>query len=119
MLEGHVVLGLDCLDRIYLNGYVPKLQVGGQVITFLTQHLSNPVASPALFKQIGDRFSNAVRSFAEINGIPMLHLNTPDRSRWDDRKVDHVREYVDKATAPGVVAIVVAQEVQKVFMGYR
>jgi hypothetical protein len=60
-----------------------------------------------------------VRSFAEINGIPVLHLNTPDRSRWDDRKVDHVREYVNKATAPGVVAIVVAQEVQKVFMGYR
>src|SRR5207249_8097336 len=70
-------------------------------------------------KQIGDRFSNAVRSFAEINGIPVLHLNTPDRSRWDDRKLDHVREYVNKATAPGVVAIVVAQEVQKVFMGYR
>src|SRR5213593_3348769 len=90
VLEGHVVLDLDCLDRIYLNGYVPNLQVGGQVITFLTQHLGNPVASPALFKQIGDRFSNAVRSFAEINGIPVLHLNTPDRSRWDDRKLDHV-----------------------------
>ena len=119
VLDGHVVLDLQCLDRVYLNGYVPELQVGGQVITFLTKHLGNPIASPALFKQIGDRFSNAVRNFAEINGIPVLHLNTPDRSRWDDRKVDHVREYVDKATQPGVVAIVVAQEVQKVFMGHR
>jgi hypothetical protein len=119
VLKGHVVLDLDCLDRIYLNGYVPKLQVGGQVITFLTQHLGKPVASPALFKQIGERFSCAVKSFAETNGIPVLHLNTPDRSRWDDRKVDHVRDYVDKATGPGVVAIVVAQEVQRVFMGYR
>jgi hypothetical protein len=119
VLDGHVVLDLQCLDRVYLNGYVPQLQVGGQVTTFLTEHLGNPVASPALFKQIGDRFSNAVRNFAQINGIPVLHLNTPDRSRWDDRKVDHVREYVDKATRPGVVAIVVAQEVQKVFMGYR
>jgi hypothetical protein len=119
VLDGHVVLDLQCLDRLYLNGYVPALQVGGQVITFLTEHLGNRVASPALFKQIGDRFSNAVRSFAQINRIPVLHLNTPDRSRWDDRKVDHVREYADKATAPGVVAIVVAQEVQKVFMGYR
>ena len=44
-------------------------------------------------------------------------MNTPDRSRWDDRKVDHVREYVDNAREPGVVVIVVAQEVQKVFMG--
>ena len=64
VLDGHVVLDLQCLDRVYLNGYVPKLQVGGQVIAFLTEHLGYPVASPALFKQIGDRFSNAVRSFA-------------------------------------------------------
>src|SRR5580765_8476223 len=92
-LDGHVVLDLQCLDRVYLNGYVPKLQVGGQVVRFLTEHLGKAVASPALFKQIGDRFSNAVRNFAESNGIPMLRLNTPDRSRWDDRKVDHVREY--------------------------
>jgi hypothetical protein len=119
VLDGHVVLDLQCLDRIYLNGYVPKLQVGGQVVTFLTKHLGNPIPSPALFKQIGDRFRNAVRRFAETKGIPVLQLNTPDRSRWDDRKVDHVRDYINQATEPGVVAIVVAQEVQKVCMGYR
>ena len=65
VLDGHVVLDLECLDRVYLNGYVPNLQVGGQVVTFLTEHLGNPVPSPALFKQIGDRFREAVRSFAE------------------------------------------------------
>ena len=118
VLNGHVVLDLECLDRVYLNGYVPTLQVPGQVVTYLTHHLGNPIPSPALFKQIGDRFRDAVRSFAETNGIPVLQLNTPDRSRWDDRKVDHVREYIDQASQPGVVAIVVAQEVQKVFMGY-
>jgi hypothetical protein len=59
-----------------------------------------------------------VRTFAQTNAIPVLHLNTPDRSRWDDRKVDHVRDYIDHASQPGVVAIVVPQEVQKVFMGY-
>ena len=35
LLDGHVVLDLQCLDRIYLNGYVPNLQVGGQVVTFV------------------------------------------------------------------------------------
>jgi len=118
VLDGHVVLDLECLDRVYLNGYVPKLQVAGQVVTFLTEHLGNSIPSPALFKHIGDRFREAVRTFAETNGIPVLQLNTPDRSRWDDRKVDHVRDYIDTATQPGVVVIVVAQEVQKVFMGY-
>jgi hypothetical protein len=118
VLDGHVVLDVECLDRVYLNGYVPKLQVAGQVVTFLTEHLGNRIPSPALFKPIGNRFREAVRTFAETNSIPMLHLNTPDRSRWDDRKVDHVRDYLDNVTEPGVVVIVVAQEVQKVFMGY-
>ena len=42
----------------------------------------------------------------------------PDRTRWDDRKLDHVRPYLDKAEAEGrtgVVAIVAAQEFQWVF----
>jgi hypothetical protein len=29
VLDGHAVLDCECLDRVYLNGYVPKLQVGG------------------------------------------------------------------------------------------
>ena len=46
LLDGHTVLDIECLDRIYLNGYVPLLQVGGQVVTFLRDHLGMPVASP-------------------------------------------------------------------------
>ena len=117
ILEGHTVLDLTCLDRIYLNAYVPKLQVGGQVYQFLTQHRGNPVASPAIFQKMGDRLRAAVRAFAEERSIPVLQLKKPDRSRWNDRKLDHVRPYLDKATEPGVVAIVVAQEFQWVMMG--
>jgi len=29
-----VTLEVECLDRIYLNAYVPNLQVGGQVVRF-------------------------------------------------------------------------------------
>ncbi len=29
LLDGHVSLEIECLDRIYLNAYVPNLQVGG------------------------------------------------------------------------------------------
>ena len=39
VLDGHVGLDVECLDRIYLNGQVPNLQVGGQVVSFLTTHL--------------------------------------------------------------------------------
>ena len=46
VLDGHVALDMECLDRIYLNGYVPNLQVGGQVASFMTRAsgLSDPVA---------------------------------------------------------------------------
>jgi hypothetical protein len=117
LLDGHVGLDLECLDRIYLNVYVPKLQVGGQVVRFLTEHLGNPIPSPVLFQRIGERFRRDVARFAERNHIPLLHLKRPDRSRWDDRKLDHVRPYLERATTPGVVAIVCAQEFQKVFVG--
>ena len=43
VLDGHVGLDVECLDRIYLNGYVPNLQVGGQVVSFMTQHLGCPI----------------------------------------------------------------------------
>ena len=31
ILDGHVGLDLECFDRIYPNGWVPNLQVSGQV----------------------------------------------------------------------------------------
>ena len=58
---------------------------------FLTRHLGNPVPSPALFDKIGNRFVRDVKAFAATNGIPILRLKKPDRTRWDDRKIDHVR----------------------------
>src|SRR5664279_4911886 len=65
LLDGHVVLDLQCLDRIYLNGYVPNLQVGGQVVTFMTKHLGYRIPSPAIMEKIGTQFRQDVSSFAE------------------------------------------------------
>ena len=48
LLDGHSVLDIECLDRIYLNAYVPVLQSSGQVVAFMTQHLGKPIPSPAL-----------------------------------------------------------------------
>ena len=36
VLDGHVVLDVECLDRIYLNAYVPILQTSSQVVAFLS-----------------------------------------------------------------------------------
>lgn len=118
VLDGHVVLEVECVDRLYLNAYVPILQVGGQVKRFLEDHLGNPIPSPAIIEKIGNRFRREVKAFAVSNQIPILALKKPDRSRWDDRKLDHVRPYLDAAEHDGrfgVVAIVQAQEFQWVF----
>ncbi len=42
VLDGHVGLEIECVDRLYLNAYVPNLQVGGQVANFFTRHRGAP-----------------------------------------------------------------------------
>jgi len=112
VLDGHVVLDVECLDRIYLNGYVPNLQVGGQVVSFLTQHLGNPIPSPAILEKIGTAFRRAVASFAEDNRIPVVRFGK------NDRKIDVMRPYLARQAATGrsgVAAIGIAQEFAPVF----
>ena len=87
--------------RLYLNAYLPALQVGGQVVRFCTQHLGKPIASTALLGRIGTRFRAEVDRFAREQRVPVLALKAPDRSRWDDRKLDHVRPHLQKAEREG------------------
>ena len=116
VLEGHVALDIECLDRVYLNAYVPILQSSGQVVAFMTQYLDLPIPSPAIFDQMGQRFRQAVASFADANHIPWV------RFAKDDRKADVMRPYLDRQAATGrsgVAAIGVAQEFQRVWTAYR
>jgi hypothetical protein len=112
VLDGHVSLGVECLDRIYLNGYVPNLQVGGQVVSFMTAHLGYPIPSPAIMEKIGTAFRRSVSAFAEAEHVPVVRFGK------DDRKVEVMRRHlaVQAATGrSGVAAVGVAQEYQNVF----
>jgi hypothetical protein len=116
ILGGHVVLDIDCLDRVYLNAYVPILQSSGQVVAFMTQHLGMPIPSPALMEKISTRFRRSVESFAEADGIPWVRFGK------DARKADVMAPYLRKAAAVGrsqVAAIGVAQEFQRVWVACR
>jgi hypothetical protein len=112
LLDGHVTLDIECLDRIYLNGYVPNLQVAGQVVSFMTQHLGCPIPSPAIMEKIGTAFRGAVSAFAGAEHIPVVRFGKADR------KIDVMRRHVAAQAATGrsgVAAIGVAQEYQNVF----
>jgi hypothetical protein len=113
LLDGHVQLDLECLDRIYLNAYIPNLQCGGQVLNFITKHLRQPIASPAVLAKIGEQFRAAVCSFCDTRQIPVLHFKSKDR------QIEIVKPYFDEAQQPGVVAVGVAQEFQSVFTAYK
>ena len=112
VLDGHVGLDVECLDRIYLNGYVPNLQVAGQVVSFMTAHLCYPIPSPAIMEKIGTAFRRAVDRFAADNKIPVVRLGK------DDRKIEVMRPYLARQARTGrsgVAAIGLAQEFQNVF----
>lgn len=116
LLDGHVQLDVECLDRVYLNCYVPKLQVAGQVVGFMTRHLGLPIPSPAIMEQIGTRFRRAVTRFAADNHIAVVKF---DRH---ERKVDRMQRYIAaqaKTGRSGVAAIGIAQEYQSVFASTR
>lgn len=112
LLDGHVTLDVQCLDRLYLNGYVPNLQVGGQVVGFMTRHLGYPIPSPAIFDKLGSSFRRAVQQFAQTNHVPVIRFGK------NDRKIEVMRRHVAaqaRTGRSGVAAIGVAQEYQNVF----
>jgi hypothetical protein len=131
VLDGHKLLEVDSLDRIYLTLSVPNLIVGGQVVSFLTAHEKNPIPSPALLERRGRAFRRAVESFAEANDVPLLTFGGKKQrgrpgiladSPWPQRKIDQVMPLMRRAEAAGssrVVAIGVAQEYQRVFTGTK
>jgi len=112
MVAGHVTLDISCIDRLYLNGYVPRLQTPGGIIYFFHEHRKNPIVSPALFEPIGAKFRKDVRDWAEANGIPLVAFKS------GERKADVMAPYLDAAAASGrsqVAAVGCAQEFQGVW----
>ena len=49
IIKDHVTLEVRCIDRLYLNGYIPRLQSSGGVIDFLVRACRQNIASPAVF----------------------------------------------------------------------
>jgi hypothetical protein len=118
VLDGHTALDIQCLDRIYLNAYVPKLQTSAQVVAFLSGHLGFPFPSPALFRKLGDRFRRTVAAFAADNDIPWVRFGKDDVGG----KLELMRPHLDRQAATGrsgVAAIGVAQEFQRVWSAYE
>ena len=107
-------MSIRCLDRLYVNGYVPTLQTPGQLCWYLRDHLGNPLPSPALFPPLHDRFTGAVAAFARQQGVPVVHF---ERGQRKDEVASQQR--ADRPLTDGVVFIGVAQEKMSSFKAQK
>jgi hypothetical protein len=110
VLDEHVVFEVECIDRMYLNVYVPQLQHAGGLLGYVQRQLGLPIASTAPLAKITDWFAREVHRFAETHAIPWVDFAK------GQRKDDVMRERLASFTAEeGVVFIGRAQEKTKLF----
>ena len=114
LLEGHITLSLESIDRLYLNGYLPQLQHGAGLVQFLCQHREQPIASPALLGQITGKFVAEVKSFATQQAIPLFHF---ERKESKDLRAHQMRR--ERPVRDAVVFIGIAQEKAHAFSAHR
>lgn len=105
IIRDHVSLQVRCLDRLYLNAYVPRLQSSGGVVDFLVRGCGQKIPSPVLFRHITDDFKTHLRRWATARGIPWIEFRKGERK---DTVVARYRQRFPKRS--GVVLIGVAQE---------
>src|SRR5215216_5973169 len=72
VLSNHATLEVECIDRMYLNVYVPKLQFTNGVVHFLRHHRGYPFASSALLEPISRTFVAGIHRFVKQQGVPLV-----------------------------------------------
>jgi hypothetical protein len=107
VIRDHVTLAVECVDRLYLNAYVPGLQRGPGVVAFLRQR-GQVIASPALFGEITNIFKAALGQYCSTRKIPWIEFT---KGQDKDKLVETYRQQF--TADEGVVLVGVAQEKAK------
>src|SRR6266700_2751925 len=114
ILSDHVRLTVEGIDRMYLNVYVPRLQMEQGIAWFFREHRGQPVPSAALMSPMSRGFVAALDRFATQHQIPVVQFRKGERK--DDVMAKHLRQF---AQDEGVVFIGKAQEKTPVFRTER
>ena len=97
LLDGHVTLEVECLDRLCLNGYIGGLATPGGLVTFMRVQLGKPIPSPVVLGQVSEKFREAVKTEAERQQIPVYqfqHKERKDDIANDFRRKRGVRDQI-------------------------
>ena len=114
LLHDQVTLEVECLDRLYWNGYIGRLATSGGLVTFMQQQLGKPIPSPVVLGQVTEKFRDAVKAQAEQQQIPIYQFNHKERK--DDMANDFRRQ---RGVRDQIVFIGVAQEKAQAFNGKK
>ena len=114
LLNGHVTLEVECLDRLYLNGYIGSLATSGGLVTFMREQWGKPIPSPVVLGQATEKFREAVKALAEREHIPIYQF---DHKEKKDTFANRIRQ--QRGLRDGIVFIGVAQEKAQAFQGKK
>lgn len=114
VLQHHVQLEVEGIDRMYLNVYVPRLQTVEGVLGFIRAHRGHKVPSTAMVEPITRAFVDSIDRFATTNGIPVVNF---ERGQRKDDVAARLRATFK--AEEGVVFIGKAQEKCRVYRTER
>ena len=110
IIQKHVTLEVESIDRMYLNGYVPGLQTEGGFVHFVRKHLGYPIASTAVISPLSKAFVQAIEVFAKQQQVDIVTFGK------HQRKDDVTKDYLARTSfTEGVLFIGKAQEKAAVF----
>ena len=105
ILTNKVTLDIECIDRVYLNGYVKNLQLPGGLITFIREQMGFPIPSPMVLPPFSQAFRKAVEKYAKEQGLKIVDFAKGEDK--DEKARSHLAKFEKK---DGVVMIGKAQE---------
>lgn len=115
LLRERVTLQVNCVDRIFLAGYLPKLQSEGMLVRFCwIVGFRFPVR--AALGKIGAAYVRAIERFAGKYRIPVVHFKKGQSKELVARRYMHQAERNGRF---GVVMIGVAQEKASAWRGFK
>jgi hypothetical protein len=113
VLRDHVVLEVECVDRLYLNVYQPRLQYPAGAAGFFTGHRGAQYASSALMDPISRAFVASIHRFAAAQQVPVIEFAKGQRK--DDVALGFLAEFEAAGRLEGVLFVGKAQEKTRTF----
>jgi hypothetical protein len=113
-LTDKIELDIECVDRVYLNGYIKYLQMPGGLVNFIREQIGWPIPSPKALYEMTAQFRAAVERFATEQGLKIITFGKDEAK--DEVAQAHLARFEGQS---GVVLIGKAQEKANAYKGRR